>query len=172
MAWTCLVKPINYLIPTISSLSSTHREIFKSSLTGEAINKKLCDKVLKTRHSRVLHQTALLISIYFGKRVGETQNGREVKNTDIHDQFEAWAVFQLIMWFRLSLCSSDCASLCIGAGKFEANKQNWHFSDSSCFSLIITWVIILNQLFASGSVNIGGYSPQRIFTNIYFAFGE
>ena len=35
------------------------------------------------------------------------------------------------------------------------NKQkNRHFSDGTCFSLIITWVIILKQLFASGSVNI------------------
>ena len=41
--------------------------------------------------------------------------------------------------------------------------QNQHFSDGSCFSLIITWVIILKQLFASSSVNIGEYSP--IFTS-------
>ena len=35
--WTCLVKPIKDLIPTWKSLSS--REIYKSPLTGEAINK-------------------------------------------------------------------------------------------------------------------------------------
>ena len=42
--WTCLVKPIKDLIPTWSSLSS--REIYKSPLTGETINRKLCEKVL------------------------------------------------------------------------------------------------------------------------------
>ena len=43
-------------------------------LTGEAINQKLWEalKSANTRDPQVLHQKALLISIYFGKRVGET----------------------------------------------------------------------------------------------------
>ena len=60
------------LIPTWSCLFP--KAIYIRPLTGETINQKLCEvlKSANTRDPQVLHQTALFISIYFGKRVGET----------------------------------------------------------------------------------------------------
>ena len=52
-------------------------KMLSMSMAGEAINKKLCDKVLSpplTCDPRVLHRTAWFIFFCFGKRVGETQH--------------------------------------------------------------------------------------------------
>ena len=66
------------------------------------------------------------------------------------------------MQFIDCACDRQTARLCsLTRDNLEqTNMQNRHFSDGSCFSLIITLVIILKQLFASGSVNSGEYSPR------------
>lgn len=128
--WTCLVKPIKDLIPNRSCLSP--RAIYKSPFTGEAINKKLYDKVLtRVIHEFYIKQPGTFIHWRSQMNTFSHWNDREAKDTDF--LLKGCAVYRLRRRFRLGIWSADCPSLFIDAWQFETNKQNWQFSDGSCF---------------------------------------